>query len=42
MFQKLSDKEENVAKQVVDIAIKIHWQLDPSLLESVYVKCCYD
>lgn len=41
MFQKLSDKEENVAKQVVDIAIKIHKQLGPGLLESVYAKCFY-
>lgn len=41
MFQKLSEKEENAAKQVVDIAIKIHKQLGPGLLESVYAKCFY-
>lgn len=41
MFQKLSDKEEEIAKQIVDIAIKIHRQLGPGLLESVYAKCFY-
>ena len=41
MYQKLSDKEEEIAKQVVDIAIKIHKQLGPGLLESVYIKCFY-
>lgn len=41
MFQKLSDKEEDAAKQVVDIAIKVHKQLGPGLLASVYAKCFY-
>jgi GxxExxY protein len=41
MFQKLTDKEEWIAKQLVDIAIKIHKQLGPGLLESVYAKCFY-
>ena len=41
MFQRLSDKEEEVAKQIVDIAVKIHKQLGPGLLESVYAKCFY-
>lgn len=41
MFQKLTDKEEEIAKQIVDIAIKIHKQLGPGLLESVYAKCFY-
>ncbi len=41
MFQKLSDREEEIAKEVVDIAIKIHKQLGPGLLESVYAKCFY-
>jgi GxxExxY protein len=41
MFQKLSDKEEEIATQIVDIAIKIHKQLGPGLLESVYAKCFY-
>lgn len=41
MFQRLSDKEEDVARQIVDIAVKIHKQLGPGLLESVYAKCFY-
>ena len=41
MYQKLSDKEEWVATQIVDIAINIHKQLGPGLLESVYAKCFY-
>ena len=41
MYQKLSEKEEWVATQIVDIAINIHIQLGPGLLESVYAKCFY-
>lgn len=41
MYLKLSDKEEWVAKQIVDIAVNIHIQLGPGLLESVYAKCFY-
>lgn len=41
MFQKLSDKEEFLAKQIVDIAFRIHIDLGPGLLESVYAKCFY-
>jgi len=41
MYQKISDKEEWIAKQIVDIAINIHKQLGPGLLESVYAKCFY-
>lgn len=41
MYHKLSDKEEWIAKQIVDIAISIHKQLGPGLLESVYAKCFY-
>jgi GxxExxY protein len=41
MYQALSDKEEHTAKQIVDIAIRIHKQLGPGLLESVYAKCFY-
>lgn len=41
MYQRLSDKEEWIAKQIVDIAINIHRQLGPGLLESVYAKCFY-
>jgi GxxExxY protein len=41
MFNPLSDKEEYLAKNVVDIAISIHKELGPGLLESVYAKCFY-
>ncbi len=41
MYTKLSDREEDLAKQVVDIAINIHKELGPGLLESVYAKCFY-
>jgi GxxExxY protein len=39
MHNKLSEKEEYLATQIVDIAIKIHKGLGPGLLESVYEKC---
>ncbi len=43
MYVKLSDKEEFLAKQIVDIAIKIHKELGQGLLESGYIKCfCYE
>lgn len=43
MFKALTEKEESLGKQVVDIAINIHKQLGPGLLESVYEKCfCYE
>ena len=41
MYLKLSEKEEWIAKQIVDIAINIHKQLGPGLLESLYAKCFY-
>ena len=41
MYVKLSDPEKYIAKQIVDIAIKIHKELGPGLLESVYAKCFY-
>jgi GxxExxY protein len=41
MYLKLSEREEWIAKQAVDIAINIHKQLGPGLLESVYAKCFY-
>ncbi len=41
MYLKLSEREEWIAKQIVDIAINIHIQLGPGLLESVYAKCFY-
>jgi GxxExxY protein len=41
MYLKLTEREEWIAKQIVDIAINIHKQLGPGLLESVYAKCFY-
>ena len=41
MFIKLSDQEEFLATECVDIAYKIHKELGPGLLESVYARCFY-
>ena len=41
MYDKLTEREEYLAKQIVDIAFKIHKELGPGLLESVYAKCFY-
>lgn len=41
MFNLLSSREELLAKEIVDVAINIHKQLGPGLLESVYAKCFY-
>jgi GxxExxY protein len=41
MYLKLSEKEELIAKQIVDVAINIHKQPGPGLLESVYAKCFF-
>jgi GxxExxY protein len=43
MFKELTEKENWLAGQVVDIAICIHKVLGPGLLESIYQKCfCYE
>ncbi|MBN8860690.1 MAG: GxxExxY protein [Sphingobacteriales bacterium] len=43
LHQPLSDKEKQLAPQIIDIAITIHKSLGPGLLESVYEKCfCYE
>lgn len=39
MYKSLSVREEKLASEIVDIAIKIHKELGPGLLESVYAKC---
>lgn len=39
MYQQLSEREEYLGKQMVDIALKIHKRPGPGLLESVYEKC---
>ncbi|MEI9947081.1 MAG: GxxExxY protein [Chitinophagaceae bacterium] len=42
-FSSLTDREEWLGTQVVDIAINIHKALGPGLLEGVYEKCfCYE
>ena len=43
MYNKLTEREEHLAKEIVDIAFQIHYQLGPGLLESIYEKCfCYE
>jgi GxxExxY protein len=43
MFKPLSERENWIASQVVDIAICIHKAIGPGLLESIYEKCfCYE
>ncbi len=39
----LSDKEERIAKQIVDAAFKVHKNLGPGLIEKVYEACfCHE
>ena len=43
MHLKLPPRTEYLAQQTVDIAINIHKELGPGLLESVYSKCfCFE
>jgi GxxExxY protein len=43
MYTRLSEKEELLGKQIVDIAYQLHKFLGPGLLESVYEKCfCHE
>lgn len=37
----LSEREESIAKDIVDCAFKVHQGLGPGLLESVYELCFY-
>jgi len=41
MYARLTEREDYLATQIVDIAIRIHKELGPGLLESVYAKCFY-
>ncbi|MBN1694688.1 GxxExxY protein [candidate division WOR-3 bacterium] len=42
-FKPLSDKEEKLAKKVVDSAYTVHKELGPGLLEKVYEVCfCHE
>jgi GxxExxY protein len=41
--EKLSEKEEVIAKQIVDAAYQVHQELGPGLLESIYETCfCHE
>jgi len=43
MYNKLTERENWLAAQIVDIAICIHKAIGPGLLEGVYEKCfCYE
>lgn len=43
MYKPLSEKENELANQIVNIAITIHKAIGPGLLESIYEKCfCYE
>jgi GxxExxY protein len=43
MHKSLTERENWLAAQIVDIAICIHKALGPGLLESIYEKCfCYE
>jgi GxxExxY protein len=42
-FEALSDREEEVAKQIVDCAYTVHSNLGPGLLENIYEVCfCHE
>jgi GxxExxY protein len=42
-FEPISNRVENAASAVVDVAVKVHKALGPGLLESVYETCiCYE
>jgi GxxExxY protein len=43
VYHPLSERENWLAKQIVDIAVNIHKAMGPGLLESIYEKCfCYE
>ena len=43
MHEPLSEKEEQIATAIVDSAYKVHRELGPGLLESIYETCfCYE
>ena len=42
-FKPLSEKEEDIAKRLVDAAYTVHKKLGPGLLEKVYEVCfCHE
>ena len=43
MYLQLSEKEEQLGKEIVDAAYKVHKELGPGLLEKIYEACfCYE
>ena len=43
MYKPITEKENWLATQIVDIAVCIHKAMGPGLLESIYEKCfCYE
>ena len=42
-FSPLTQREQRLANQIINIAISIHKTIGPGLLESIYEKCfCYE
>ena len=42
-FEKTSERQEYIAKQIVDSAYTVHKKLGPGLLEKIYEKClCHE
>ena len=42
-YRKLTEREEEIGKIIVDCAYKVHSTLGPGLLESIYETCfCYE
>ena len=43
MFNKLSEREEFLGKEIVDCVFKVHKNLGPGLLERIYEACfCHE
>ena len=43
MYERLSEREEYLAGEIVDAAYKVHRELGPGLLEKIYEACfCYE
>ncbi len=43
MFEKLTEKEESLGKEIVNCAFNVHKELGPGLLEKVYEVCfCHE
>ena len=40
-FEPVSEREEEIAEQIVDAALKVHRELGPGLLEKIYEACLY-